>query len=150
VANTELMHWRKRREKGARCESSVTVQSHVVNPAGSVVKWLGYWLADNGETARHFTKRLSRAQGAFSRFQRLSLPGKGLSPYGARRLAKGILLPLLLYGAEFLVPSKTMLNKMQKFWNRVTRWITNAFYATNISVILSEACLASMALLQNR
>jgi len=42
VAKTELMHRRKRREKGARSESSVTVQSHVVNPAGSVVKWLGY------------------------------------------------------------------------------------------------------------
>jgi len=40
VAKTELMHWRKRREKGARSEASVTVQSHVVKPAGSVVKWL--------------------------------------------------------------------------------------------------------------
>jgi len=65
MAKTELMHWRKRCEKGARSESSVMVQSHVVNPAGSVVKWLGYSLADNGETATHFTKRLSRAQGAF-------------------------------------------------------------------------------------
>ena len=105
-----------------------------------------YWLADNGETATHFMKRLSLAQGAFWRFQRLSLPGKGLSPYGARRLAKRILLPTLLYGAEFLVPSKTMMNEMQKFWNRVMRWITNAFYATNISVLSSEACLAPMAL----
>jgi len=84
-------------------------------------------MADNGETATDFTKRLSLALGAFWRFQRLSLPGKGLSLYGARRPAKGILLPTLLYGAEFLVPSKTMLNKMQKCRNCVMRWITKAF-----------------------
>jgi len=99
-------------------------------------------LADNGETATHFSKRLSLVQGAFWRFQRLSLPGKGLSPYGARRLAKGILLPTLLYGAEFVVPSKTMLNKMQKFWNRVMRGITNTLYATNILVLSSKTSLA--------
>ena len=40
--------------------------------------------------------------------------------------------------------SKTMLNKMQVFWNRVFRWITNGFYATNTSVLSSEACLALM------
>jgi len=85
------------------------------------------------------------AQGAFWRFKRLSLPGKGLSPYGARRLAKGILLPTMLYGAEFMVPSKTMLKKMQAFWNRVMRWITNGFYATNISVLSAEASLAPVA-----
>jgi len=47
---------------------------------------------------------------------------------------------------EFLVPSKKILNKMQKFWNHVIRWITNTFYATIISVLSSEACLAPMAL----
>jgi len=146
IAKTELMHRRKKQEKGARSEASVIVQSHVIKLAGLVVKWLGYWLADNRETATHFTKRLCLAQGAFWRFQRLSLPAKGLSPYGARRLAKRILLPILLYGAEFLMPSKTIMNKMQKLWNRVMRWITNAFYATNISVLWSEACLAPMAL----
>ena len=40
--------------------------------------------------------------------------------------------------------SKTMLNKMQVFWNRVSRWIMNGFYATNICVLSSEACLAPM------
>ena len=100
---------------------SVMLQSHTVEPAGLVVKWLGYWLADNGETSTHFTKWLNLVQAAFWRFQRLSLPGKGLSPYGARRLAKGILLPTFLYGTEFLDPSKTMMNKMQVFWNRVLR-----------------------------
>jgi len=48
VAKTELIDWRKRRENGARSECSSTVQSHIVNRAGSVVKWLGHSLADNG------------------------------------------------------------------------------------------------------
>ena len=142
IAKTELMHWRTAREKGDRSECNMLVQSHVVQPAAKVVKWLGYWLADNGETFTHFSKRLALAQGAFNRIQRLSMPGKGLSPYGARRLAKGIILPTLLYGAEFLQPTITMLKKMQTFWNRVLRWITNTFYATNITVLSGEACLA--------
>ena len=80
IAKTELMHWRTAREKGDRSECNMLVQSHVVQPAAKVVKWLGYWLADNGETFTHFSKRLALAQGAFNRIQRLSMPGKGLSP----------------------------------------------------------------------
>ena len=131
----DLMHWRKRKDKDSRPLHDVTIQSHVVKPAGQVIKWLGFWLTDNREITTHFTKRLTLVQGAFWRFQRLSLPGKGLSPYGTRRLAKGILLPTLLYGAEFMEPSKKMLGKMQVFWNRLLRWITNGFYSTNILVL---------------
>jgi len=146
IAKTELMHWRKRREGGPRSDSAVKIQGHTVEPAGTLVRWLGYWLSDNGETTPHFNKRLSLAQAAFWRIQRLSMPGKGLSPYGARRLAKGILLPTLLYGAEVLVPSRTMMGKMQKFWNRVARWVTNTFYSTNVTVLSVEACLAPIDL----
>jgi len=146
IAKTELMHWRKRREGGPRSDSAVRIQGHTVEPAGTLVRWLGYWLSDNGETTPHFNKRLSLAQAAFWRIQRLSMPGKGLSPYGARRLAKGILLPTLLYGAEVLVPSRTMMGKMQKFWNRVARWVTNTFYSTNVTVLSVEACLAPIDL----
>jgi len=84
IAKTELMHWGTRRKKGPTSESSFTIQSHVVEPAGKVVRWLAYWLSDNEETTSHFTKRLTLAEGAFWRLLRLSLPGKGLSPYGAR------------------------------------------------------------------
>src|SRR5205807_149661 len=52
----------------------------------------------------------------------------------------------LLYGAEVLIPSKTIVGKMQKFWNRVARWVTNAFYATNTIVLSAEACLAPISL----
>ena len=121
-------------------------QSHVVQLAGKAIKWLGFRLTDNGETSTHFTKRLALAQVAFLPIQRLSMPGKGLTPYGARRMAKGIILPILLYGAEIFDPIVTMIDKMQKFWNRVLRWITNAFYATNITVVSAEACLAPIKL----
>jgi len=43
------------------------------------------------------------------------MPGKCLTPYGARRLAKGIILPILLYRAEIFDPTVTMIDKMQKF-----------------------------------
>ena len=125
IAKTELIHWCKRKDKDSGPPYSETIQSHIVKSAGQVIKWLGFWLTDNGEMATHFTKRLTLAQGAFWRFQRLSL--LGLSPYGARRLAKGILVPILLSGAEFMEPSMKMLGKMQVFWNRILRWITNGF-----------------------
>ena len=51
-----------------------------------------------------------------------------------------------MYGAEFLEPSKTMLNRMQTFWNWVCRWITNSFYATNILVLSAEGCFAPMSI----
>jgi len=121
-------------------------QSHVIEPAGKAVKWLGFWLTDNGETSTHFGKRLALAQAAFVRIQRLSMPGKGLNPYGARRLGKGIILPTLLYGAEIFDLTVTMIGKMQTFWNRVLRWITNSFYATNTTVVSAEACLAPIKL----
>jgi len=121
-------------------------QSHVIEPAGKAVKWLGFWPPDNGETSTHFGKRLALAQAAFIQIQRLSMPGKGLSPNRARRLVKGIILPTLLFGAEIFHLTVTMIGKMQTFWNRVLRWITNSFYATNTTVVSAEACLAPIKL----
>jgi len=71
------------------------------------------------------------------------MSGKGLSLYRARRLAKGILLPTLLYRTEVLVLSRTMVGKMQKFWNRVARWVTNAFYSTNVTVLSTWSSTAT-------
>jgi len=45
-----------------------------------------------------------------------------------------------------MVPSRTIMGKMQKFWNRVARWVTNTFYLTNITVLSVEACLAPIDL----
>ena len=46
IAKAELMYWRKRREGSPRSEANVTIQAPTVEPAGTVVRWLGYWLAD--------------------------------------------------------------------------------------------------------
>jgi len=146
IAKTELMHWRKPKEKGERSECTVMFQSHVIEPGGNAVKWLGFWLTDNGETSTHFGKRLELAQAAFIRIQRLSMPGKGLNPYGAKRIAKGIILPTLLYGSDIFDLTVTMIGKMQTFWNRVLGWITNSFYSTNMTVVSAEACLAPIKL----
>jgi len=56
-------------------------------------------------------------------------------------MAKGIIVPTLFYGAEFLEPNITMRNKMETFMNRVRRWITNCFYSTNTIVLSAQACL---------
>lgn len=74
------------------------------------------------------------------------MPGKGLTIYGARRLAKGIILPTILYGAYILDPRVNMTNKIQKVWNRVLRWITNAFWATNVTIMWAESCLVPIKL----
>jgi len=146
IVKTELMHRRKPKEKSERSECTVMFQSHVIEPAGKAVKWLGFWLTENAETSTYYRKRLALAQATFIRIQRLSMPGKGLNPYGARRLAEGIILPTLLYGAEIFDLTVTMIGKMQTFWNRVLQWITNSFYATNTTVVSAEACLAPIKL----
>jgi len=119
ITKTEQMHWRKPKEKGERLECTVMFQSHVIQPARKAVKWLGFWLTDNGEMSTHFGKRLALPQAAFVRIQRLSMPGKGLNPYKAMQLAKGIILPTLLCRAEIFDLTVTMIEKMQTFWNRV-------------------------------
>ena len=86
----------------------------MVLPAGKVINWLGFWLTDNGETSRHFRKRLALAQAAFLRISRLAMPRKGLIPYGARQLANGIILPITQYRAEIFDPTVNMTRMIQK------------------------------------
>ena len=93
------------------------------------------------ETSVHFHKRLALAQGAFSIIKQLSTPGMGLAPHMNRRLASGLILPILTYGADLLVPNSSMLGKMTVLWNRVLRWVTNSFLSTPVSVLPCEACL---------
>ena len=88
-------------------------------------------------------ERLALAQAAFERIKQLSSPGGRLTPYSARRMAKGIIVPMLFYRSEFLEPNITMRNKMnlKTFMNWVRRWITNCFYSTNTIVEWVEPCL---------
>ena len=94
------------------------------------------------ESSVHFHKRFALAQGAFSIIKELSPPpGMGLAPHMNRRLASGLILPILTYGADLLVPNPAMLGKMTILWNRVLRWVTNCFLSTTVSVLPCEACL---------
>jgi hypothetical protein len=68
-------------------------------------------------------------------------------PYSARRMIKAIVIPILLYGVEFLEPLEMMKRKMEMFMNRARRWIINCFYTINTEVLSVEACLMQIELL---
>ena len=93
------------------------------------------------DTTPHFTKRLALAQGAFATIKQLSSPGSGLPPYLNRRLAMGLLLPILTYSCDLFSPNATMQDKMTVFCNKVMRWITNCFSSTPVPILPYEACM---------
>jgi len=113
------MYWRTPRKRADKYEHPVVIDEQCVELAPKVVKWLGFHFEPNHGTWTHFAKRLPLAQAAFERIKRLSLPGRRLTPYSARRMAKGIIVPMLFSRAEFLKPNITMRNKMETFMNRV-------------------------------
>jgi len=132
---TNLIHWWTPREKVTRSEYPRVVDSECIQPAPKTVKWLGFHYENNHGTWTHYTNRLALAQAAFDRIKRLSSPGGRLTQYSAQRIAKAIIIPTLLYGAEFLDPSATRKHKMEVLLNRVKWWITNCFYSTNTNVL---------------
>jgi len=85
------------------------------------VKWLGCHFENNHSTWTHYSNRLALAQAAFDRIKRLSSPGGMLTPYSARRMAKAIIIPTLLYSSEFLNPSATMKYNMEVLLNHI-KW----------------------------
>ena len=140
VPKTELCHWRTTRDRSPHSTAPVCLDGSTFHPS-SLVRWLGYWFTPSMETSPHFTKRLVLAQGAFTIVKQLSTPGSGLPPYLNRRLAMGLLLPILTYGCDLFSPNAAMLNKMTVFWNKVMRWITNCFTSTPVPILACEACL---------
>ena len=143
---TELIHWRTPKQREEDTREGLELDGVRVHPEKDKQRWLGYWWTPNMNPAKHFTKRLSITQGAFERIQRPSGFGKGLTPYQCRRLAKAILLPTMLYGAEVFQPQATILSKMETMWRRVQRWITNCFRVTEIKALSAEACLMPIEL----
>jgi len=137
---TDLIHWRTPREKITRSEHLIVVDGKCIQPAPKAVKWLGFHFENNQGTWTHYGNRLALAQAAFDRIKRLFSPGGRLTPYSARRMAKAIIIPTPLYGAEFLDPSATMKHKMEVLLNRVKRWITNCFFSINTNVLSAEDC----------
>ena len=140
IPKTELCHWRMTRDRAPISSAPVCLDGSLFHPS-SLVRWLGYWFTPSMDTTPHFTKRLALAQGAFATIKQLFSPGSDLPPYLNRRLAMGLLLPILTYGCDLFSPNVAIQDKMTVFWNKVMRWITNCFSSTPVPILACEACL---------
>ena len=140
VLKTELIHWRTHSERSPPSLSPITLDDQVFHPA-NVVRWLGYWLSPALNTSHHLNYRLALANASFSFIKRLSSPGGGTHHFLAHRVAMGLFLPILTYGADLLVPYHRTTQSMNSFWHRVCRWVTNSFHSTPTSILTREACL---------
>ena len=114
VPKTELIRWRTQKDRDPPSRLPVCLNGALFHPS-TCLRWLGYWFTPSLETTTHFLKRLTRAQGAFSIIKRLAPPGMGLSSFMCRRLAVGLVFPILSYGADLFVPTKATLDKLSVF-----------------------------------
>ena len=114
VPKTELIHWRTHSERSPPSTLPITLNNQVLRPA-NVVRWLGYWLSPALNTSHHFNHRLALANASFSFVKRLSSPGGGTRPFLAHRVAMGLFLPILTYGADLLVPNHRTTQRMNSF-----------------------------------
>ena len=146
VPKTELINWRKNRDRDPISNAPVHLDGSVFTPK-SEVRWLGYWFTPSNSTTPHFVKRLAKAQAAFVVVKRLSPPGIGLPPFLCHRLASSLLFPLLSYGADIFTPTVHMVRKLSVFWHKVQRWTTNCFMSTTTDILAIEACLPPLRLL---
>jgi len=147
VAKTELIHSRTPSQRHSpKCVSPIQIKGEVVYPSNSV-RWLGYWFTPALDPAQHFLRRLALAQGAFALIQRLSPPGAGLPPYLCHRLAKSLVAPILLYGADLFTPGVGTTTRLDTFWRKVQRWTTTGFSATPTGILSVESYLPPVSLL---
>jgi len=140
VPKTELIHWRTPSLRTPPSRAPIELENHLLWPS-PVVRQLGCWFTPTFNTAHHFRHRLSLAQTIFSFVKRLSSPGAGLRPFLCHRIASGLILPILSYGADLLAPNYTALRGMNGFCRRVQRWTTNNFFSTPTSILSRESCL---------
>src|SRR5207302_5564868 len=73
--------------------------------------------------------------------------GTGLAPHLAQCLSYALLLSILLYGADLLIPTKGMLTNMEAYWRQVQRWTTNCFRTTSTTILAAEAGLPPISVL---
>jgi len=146
VPKTELIHWHTPQERSPPSKAGVRLDNLYFAPKNEL-RWLGYAFTPSLSPNAHYSKRLSRAQGALDTIKRLSPPGKGLPPYLCHRLASSLLAPVLLYGSDLYTPSVKMQDKLDVFWHRVQRWVTNCFSSTPVPILAIESCLPPLVLL---
>jgi len=146
VPKTELIHWRTPLERSAPSKAGVRLDD-LYFPPNDELRWLGYVFTPSLSPNAHYSKRLSLAQDALDAIKRLSPRGKGLPPYLCHRLASSLLAPVLLYGSDLYTPSVRMQDKLDVFWHRVQRWVTNCFSSTPVPILAIESCLPPLVLL---
>ena len=146
VPRTDLVHWRTPQERTPPAAAGVRLDD-LYFPPKNEVRWLGYWFTPSLSTNAHCARRLFLAQGALDAVKRLSPPGKGLPPYLCHRLASSLIAPVLLYGADLFTPLMKMQDRLDTFWRRVQKWVTNCFSSTPIPILAIEACLPPLPLL---
>jgi len=71
----------------------------------------------------------------------LSAARKGLSSWCNRKLATGLLLPILTYWSNFFVPNATVTNKVSTFWHKPLSWTTYYFNTTHFTIFDVTAAL---------
>jgi len=140
VPKTQIIHWRTPSQRTPASHAPIELENHLFRPS-VVVRWLGYWLTPTLNTTHHYRHRLSLAGAIFSFVPRLSSPGAGVRPFLCHRIASGLLLPILTYGADLLTPNYAALRGLNGFWHRVQRWTTNNFFSTPTSILSCDACL---------
>jgi len=140
VPKTQIIHWGTPSQRRPPSHAPIELENPLFRPP-QVVSWLGYWFTPTLNTTHHYRHRLSLAQAIFSFVKRLSSSGAGVRPFLCHRIASGLLLPILTYGAVLLTPNYAALRGMNAFWHRVQRWTTNNFFSTPTSILSREARL---------
>ena len=115
---TELIHWRTQSQRTPPSTAPIELEGHLFHHSG-VVRWLGYWFTPALTSTHYFRQRLSLAQAILSFVKCLCSPGAGALPFLCHRIASGLLLPILTYGAYLLTPRYTVLRDINSFWHRV-------------------------------
>ena len=144
VPKTELIHWPTPSQRTPHTTAPIELAGHLFH-SQRVVRWLGYWMTPVLTFTHHYRHRLSLAQRPFSFIKRLSSPGAGLRPFLCHRIAQGLLLPILTYGADLYTPNSSALLGMNSFWHRVEIWTTNTFFSSRTSILSQEACLSRLS-----
>jgi len=121
VTKTEHIQWRTPSQRNSpRCLSPIQVKGELFRPR-DLLMWLGYWFTPALDSCAHFSRRLALAQGAFALIRRLSPPGAGLAPYLCHSLAKSLVAPILLYGANLFTLSVGATARLNTFWHKVQK-----------------------------